>query len=268
MSFSIAGKTAIITGAASGVGLAIGRHFADEGANVVLADIDGARLKAELGDDLRDETHIQAFTGDLSQKLTVANLLSTTLDAFDRVDILVNATRQLQLSDPLDSEADAVEPMIAQNLMTPLRVSQAVARRMIAQAEDDDDATCIGSIINLSSIAGQRAHPSLLGFSIAAAGLDHMTRSLAVALAPHRVRVNAVATGSVLSESLRKVLREEQGLRERIAAATPLGRIAPASEVVQTVQYLASDASSFMTGQVISVDGGRTLVDSAAHPAH
>lgn len=265
MSFSIAGKTAIVTGAANGIGLAIGRHFAEQGANVVLADMDADSLTAELGEDVNDDGQIRAFAGDLSEKLTVANLLSTTLAAFDRVDILVNATRQLKMSDPLD--ADEVEAMIAQNLMTPLRVSQAVARRMLKQAEDQDEGP-VGSIINLSSIAGQRAHPNLLGFSIAAAGLDHMTRSMAVAFARSRVRVNAVAVGSVLSASLRKVLREEQDLRAHIADMTPMGRIAPPSEIVETVQYLASDASSFVTGQVLNVDGGRTLLDPAAHPEH
>lgn len=270
MSFSIAGKTAIVTGAANGIGLAIGRHFLSEGANVVFADLDKASLMAELDGDLHDDSPVRAFAGDLSQKLAVANLMSTTLAAFDRVDILVNATRQIMSSDPLDPEADAVEPMIAQNLMTPLRVTQAVARRMLIQAEEQEEGEegPVGAIVNLSSIAGQRAHPELLGFSVAAAGLDHLTRSMAMALAPHRIRVNAVASGSVLSRTLREVLRNKRGLREQITRATPLARIAPPAELVQTVQYLASDASSFVTGQVLTVDGGRILMDPAAYPAH
>lgn len=96
MSFSIAGKTAIITGAANGVGLAIARHFAEEGANVMCADIDEAALVSELGELAdREGSSVSYFAGDLREKLTVANLLSATMDAFDGVDILVNASRQV-----------------------------------------------------------------------------------------------------------------------------------------------------------------------------
>ncbi|PIE10762.1 MAG: oxidoreductase [Rhodobacterales bacterium] len=268
MSFSLSGKTAIVTGAANGIGLAIGRHFAESGANVIFADMDEANLQKELGEKLADEGPVRAFAGDLRQKLTIANLLSTTIAAFDRVDILVNATRQITLSDPLDPDGDAVMPMIEQNLLTPLRVSQAVAKRMIRQVEDDEDAPA-GTIINISSIAARRAHPDLLGFSVATAGLEQMTRSLAVALAQHRVRVNAVAIGSVMSASLKGMLRDNPDLRERVIDVTPLNRIAPASELIGAVQYLASDASAFVTGEVMTVDGGRSLIDpvtmTAAH---
>lgn len=268
MSFSIKGKTAIVTGAANGIGLAIGRHFAQAGANVVFADMDEVNLARELGEKLADEGPVRAFAGDLREKLTVANLLSTTLAAFDRVDILVNATRQLLQSDPLDPDHDEVEALLQQNLLTPLRVSQAVARRMIRQAEDGEDDAPAGTIINLSSIAARRAHPRLLGFSIAAAGLDQMTRSLAVAYARHRIRVNAVSIGSVMSQGLKSVLREDDTLRDRIIEATPMHRIAAPADLAETVQYLASDASGFVTGQVLTVDGGRMLLDPVQAAAY
>ncbi len=95
-----------------------------------------------------------------------------------------------------------------------------------------------------------------------------MTHSLAVALAPKGIRVNAVAFGSVLSGSLQAALKADPDWRGLIEAGTPLGRVAPASEVVETVQYLASDASSFVTGQVVNVDGGRSLLDAVSAPAH
>ena len=100
MSFSIAGKTAIVTGSANGIGLAIARHFQDKGANVMFADMDEERLEAEVGDEARAEGSVRMFTGDLREKLTIANLLSATMDAFDRVDILVNASRMMKISDP------------------------------------------------------------------------------------------------------------------------------------------------------------------------
>jgi 7-alpha-hydroxysteroid dehydrogenase len=269
MSFSISGKTAIVTGAANGVGLAIARHFADKGANVVFADLDEKRLKNEVGELISDEDNMRIFAGDLSEKLTVTNLLSATIDAFDRVDILVNASRKCEVSECLSSLEDAVTNSLQQNLLNSLRLSQAVAKRMIAQAaQDDDKVASIGAIINLSSIAARRAQADLLAYSISSAALDQMTRSLAVSLAPHRIRVNSVAFGSVMSASLQNKIREHDDYREEIVRHTPLGRIGSASEVAEAVQFLASEAASFMTGQIITVDGGRTLLDAVQVPAH
>ena len=268
MSFSIAGKTAVVTGAANGVGLAIARHFAESGANVVFADRDEAKLEKELGEMDVEGSNVRSFAGDLREKLAVANLLSAAIDDFDRVDILVNASRQMVSSNPLSEEDDAVELLLKQNLMTGLRLSQTFARRMIQQAEDDENEGPAGSVINLSSIAARRTHPQLLAYSISAAAMDQMTRSLAVALAPHRIRVNAVAFGSVMSASLQGALKQHEEFRDDITRHTPLARIAPASEVAEVVRFLASDGSGFMTGQILTVDGGRTLVDPVEAPAH
>ncbi len=266
MSFSISGKTAIVTGGAQGIGLAIAQSFADKGANVMVADMDEKQLRKEFGD-LDEASNIRYFAGDLRQKLTLANLLSATIAAFEQVDILVNASRQVSASDPLSADDDAVEEMMQQNLMPALRLSQMVAKRMIKQAEDQD-IKCAGSIINLSSIVTRHANPHLMGFSISVAALEQMTRSLAMALADERIRVNALAIGSVMSASLMNVLKDNAEFRSEIETCTPLGRIAPASELVETAQYLASDASSFVTGQVLTVDGGRTLLDPVRAPVH
>lgn len=270
MSISVAGKTAIITGAANGVGLAIARHFAEQGANVMFADRDEERLAAEIGRaQAEDGSSLRYFAGDLRERLTIANLLSATIDAFERVDILVNASRQIMVTDPLDPEDHSVSALLEQNLMTPLRLSQAVAKRMIHQAEEDGRGEgIIGTIVNIGSIAGRRTQPELLAYSVSAAALDQATRSLAVSLAPERIRVNGLAVGSVMSSNLKSRLAESEGLREAIVNATPLRRIAPPSELAETVQYLASEASSFMIGQILTVDGGRTLIDPVVEPAH
>lgn len=268
MSFSISGKTAIVTGAANGVGLAIARHFANRKANVMFADIDEAKLVREVGDEAaKDDATIRYFAGDLREKLTQANLLSATIDAFDQVDILVNASRQMVVSDPLNADDDAVEMLLAQNLMTSLRLTQLVARRMIKQSKDSDEGSA-GSIINLSSIAARRAHPELLAYSVSSAAVDQMTRSMAVALAAHRIRVNAVSFGSVMSASLAEALKDDDSCRDDIIAHTPLARIASAGELGEAAQFLASDASGFMTGQILTVDGGRSLLDTVSTSLH
>ena len=269
MSFSIAGKTAVVTGSANGVGLAIARHFVARGANVMFADMDEDKLAKELGDISEDDEGTTGyFAGDLREKLTIANLLSATIDRFDRVDILVNASRQMLSADPLNADDDAVTTLLNQNLITSLRLSQVFAKRMIKQADADDDDEPAGSIINMSSIAARRTQPSLLAYSVSSAAVDQMTRSMAVALAPHRIRVNAIALGSVMSASLNGALQENEEFRDEITGATPLSRIASPSELAEVAQFLASDGSSFMTGQVLTVDGGRTLVDAADAPAH
>ncbi len=268
MSFSIAGKTAVVTGAANGVGLSVARHFVDAGANVMFADRDEERLKNELGQSEDAEGNAAYYAGDLREKLTIANLLSATLDRFDRVDILVNASRQMVAADPLNADDDAVEMLIEQNLITSLRVTQLFAKRMIKQAADSDPNAPAGSIINLSSIAARRTQPNLLAYSVSSAALDQLTRSMAIALAPHRIRVNAIALGSVMSASLKGALKEDEEMRGEIIESTPLARIASPSELADAAQFLASDGSSFVTGEILTVDGGRSLIDASDSPAH
>lgn len=266
MTFSIAGKTAIVTGGANGIGLAIGRHFVDKGANVVFVDRDEDGLVKEFG--ANDEANAyRYFAGDLREKLTQANLLSATLDAFDSVDILVNASRQMIAVDPLNGDDDAVETLLQQNLLIALRLSQLVAKRMVKQAAGQD-VTSAGTIVNLSCIAARRTNADLLAYSVSTAALDQMTRSLAVALAPHRIRVNGLAFGSVMSNSLKDTLRDHSDYRGDIEKHTPMHRIASPVELAHSAQYLASEASAFMTGQVLTLDGGRTLIDPVTAPAH
>lgn len=268
MSFSINGKTAIVTGAANGVGLAIARQFVEAGANVMFADMDEERLKDEVAKEAETEGAIQYFAGDLRERLTIANLLSATLDAFDEVDILVNGSRQIALSEPRELEDTTVELLLEQNVLAALRLSQLVSRRMVKQNKGEEGRGSAGSIINLSSIAAKRTLPELLAYSVSSAALDQMTRSLAVALAPDRIRVNAIAFGSVMSASLRSSLEANEEFREDIKSHTPLGRIASATEVAEAAQFLASDGAGFMTGQILTLDGGRSLLDAVAAPAH
>lgn len=269
MSQTIQGRAAIVTGAARGVGLAVAQHLVERGARVMFADRDEAALEAALSDYEADDPNVQKFSGNITEKLAMANLLSATLDRFDRVDILVNAHRFVQVSDPLDTDPGQIEEMLRQNMICGLRLSQMVARRMIRQAEAETDLepSQAGAIVNISTLAATRPVPNLLGYSIASAAQEQATRGLALALAPHRIRVNGVSFSSVMSHELKLALKETPALRQQILTGTPLGRIATADEVAEAVHYLVSDAARFVTGQIITVDGGRSLADPVTSQA-
>lgn len=263
ISLSVQGKTAIVTGAARGIGLAIARHLQEAGAQVMFADSDEHALEAELGADARAEGAVRMFSGDLGQKLALANLVSATIDAFDRIDILVNAQRAVQNCDPLAINDELLGNMLRENMISGLKLSQMVAKRMVAQSPTDLDVETIqnGAIINVHSQAATRPQPDMLAYSIASAAQAQATRSLAMALASKRIRVNGVAFASIMSNNLQTSLREDPKLRDRLIAITPLGRIAGADELGATVQYLASEGSAFITGQILNVDGGRSIGD-------
>ena len=268
MTFSVSGKTAIVTGAANGLGLAISRQFLSSGAKVMLADIDAKGLKAEV-----DGSNDQAwyFTGDLSEKLTRKNLLAATIDRFERVDILINASRRiLHFDSDTQSIDDPLDEMLDKNLRLHYHLSRLVADRFKEQSGDDFDPSGppIGAIVNVISIAARRTRPELLEYSASCAAFEQLTRAQAVTLAADRIRVNAVEFGSVMSTRLRMELANNPELRKNIVNNTPLGRIAEAKEVAYAVEFLASEGAQFITGQVITVDGGRTLLDSVESPHH
>lgn len=263
------GKSVIVTGAAAGVGLAIATRMAEAGARVMLAGQDEARLSDAAERLTKEGSEVQFYCGDLRERLAIANLISATLDAFDRIDILINASREVLAGDPLDPEDTTFDTLLRQNVVATLRLSQAVARRMMLEAEGQEgDRTGIGAIVNVTSIAARRTLPELMYYSVVSAAVDQMTRSMAVSLARKGIRVNAIALGSVMSTSLRSALKDSNDLKSGLTAATPLGRIGEADEAAEVAVFLASDAASFVTGQIVAVDGGRTMLDPMDQPAH
>lgn len=261
MKLSVQGKTAIVTGAGRGVGLAIAKNLVERGANVMFADTDELLAESEPARDYGADDPVRVFACDVSEKLAAANLLSATIDAFDRIDLLVNAHRLVRHGDPMKTDAEALDLMLKHNLTASLRLSQMVANRMIKQAATEPDQTEAGAIINLTTLAGSRPVPAMLEYSIACAAVEQATRGLALALAPHRIRVNGVSFASIMSHELKCSLKENPDLRDAVIEGTPLGRIAGADELTDTVFYLASAGAGFVTGQILTVDGGRSLAD-------
>ncbi|MEO0763855.1 MAG: SDR family oxidoreductase [Pseudomonadota bacterium] len=267
MPAGLSGKTAVVTGAGNGVGRAIAERFAAAGARVMVAAQDEAQIARTVEAIREEDGEAQAFACDVTGALGAQNLLAATLDAYDRVDVLVNAERQVLGGDALETGAERLSEAFDANVRTAFQLTQTAARRMIAQAQDAGGAGPAGAIVNLTSIAARRTLPELMHYSVACAALDQLTRSMAVSLAPHGVRVNAVALGAVMTASLREALRERAELREELMRVTPLGRIADASEAAEGALWLASDAASFVTGQILAVDGGRANLDPLATPA-
>jgi 7-alpha-hydroxysteroid dehydrogenase len=262
MANGLAGKSAIVTGAARGIGLAVARRLVRAGASVMLADMDEDQLGHEvavLGDEGYDG-RASAFYGDLREKLSMSNLMAATMDAYDGIDILMNAGRLLVASDPLDPEADSLEATLAQNVVANLRLSQIVARRMIELAADQPAATD-RAIVNLSSIHAHRSTPGLMAYSVGCAALEQLTRILALSLAASHIRVNAIAVGGIPGRSLAKAMPGIEDLPDALAEVTPLGRTGDPQECAEAAVFLASPAASYITGQVLAVDGGRQLPD-------
>ena len=265
MAEALAGKVAVVTGAGHSVGAAVARRFVEAGARVMLVDRDDAALAdlaAELGEDAGIAGHSCCATED---RLAVNNLIAATIDAHDRLDIVVDTDRQVVYGDALEVSGPELTSAIELNVRGPLLLAQAAAKRMLQQEVAEGESR--GSIVFVSSVLGARTVPGLLPYSVACAALDQLTRSLAIGLAPERIRVNAVAIGAVMTDALRTALRERPELREPLIATTPLGRIGDPAEAAEAALFLASVRSSFVTGQVLGVDGGRTALDPLTTPA-
>lgn len=258
------GRAAIVTGAAHGVGLAVARLMAEEGASVLMTDPDEAALATETEALIADGAKVSRWNCNLREKLGVANLMAMAQERLGRIDILVNANLAATQGGFFDTDQPAFDGAIDTNARAVLLLSQAVARRMIEQAEARGEEGEAGAIVNVTSTAAQRTAASVLPYSVSCAALDQLTRSMAVSLAPKGVRVNGVAIGAVMTRALKTALREHEGLRKALIAATPMARIGEATEAAEAALFLASPRASFITGQILAVDGGRVLLDPLA----
>ena len=261
-------KTAIITGASNGIGMEIGKKFLLAGANVVFSDYIKFDLESIIAGVAEDPGSAHSFHGNMQDKLAINNLIATTLNKYEKVDILVNANRTIIPSNPLDEKGGALEKSISQNLIATLNVSQLFAKSVIKQTKNRKNSEIVGSIINLTSIAANQTIPDMMPYSVSCAALNQLTRSLAVSLAKNGIRVNAISLGSIMSSSLRLNLHSNPELQDSIVDATPLGYIAEPQEVAELALFLSSEGASFLTGQVITIDGGRSILNKLEKAAY
>jgi glucose 1-dehydrogenase len=249
---ALTGKTAIVTGAAGGIGLAIAQRFLHDGARVMIADVDHEKgEKAER--DLAKLGKVQFVKADVGKRLDIHNLVAATIDAFGDIDILVNNAGIVHGADFLDLKEEDFDRVLQVNLKGSFLAGQAVARFMVEKVEKGGSA---GSIINMSSINAVVALPDQVAYSVSKGGVNQLTRAMALSLAPHGVRVNAIGPGSIMTDMLASV-NSDAAAKTRILSRTPMGRVGEPSEIAAIAAFLASDDASYITGQTIYADGGR-----------
>jgi len=248
ISFGHRGRVCVVTGGAQGIGKACAVRFAAEGAHVVIADVDDTAGKA-----LAHELSAQYVRCDVGDKAQVDALVATVLAAHGRVDVLVNNAGIFRATDFLDvSEAD-FDAVLRVNLKGSFLMGQAVARAMAAAGG--------GAIVNMSSVNGVLAIPNIAGYNVSKGGVNQLTRVMALALADRNIRVNAVAPGTIATELAAKAVLTSEEARQKILSRTPLKRLGDPSEVADVVAWLASDAASYVTGEIVTVDGGRMTLN-------
>lgn len=248
ISFGLAGRVCIVTGGAQGIGEACIRRFAREGAKVVIADIDdghGTALASELGG-----LYVHC---DVSDKVQVDGLVTQTMAAHGRIDVLVNNAGIFKAAEFLEvTEAD-FDAVLRINLKGSFLMGQAVAREMAKAGK--------GSIVNMSSVNGVLAIPTIASYNVSKGGINQLTRVMALALADKGIRVNAVAPGTIATELAAKAVLTSEEAKAKIMSRTPMKRLGEPSEIADTVAYLASDAASYITGEIVVVDGGRMTLN-------
>ena len=244
----LSSKVTLITGGAQGIGEACARRFVREGAPVVIADVDHARgtaLALDIG------AHFVAC--DVGDKSQVDALLAAVISLHGRIDVLVNNAGIFKAADFLDVTEDDFDAVIRVNLKGAFLVAQAAAREM-AKVQS-------GSIVNMSSVNAVLAIPSIASYNASKGGINQLTRAMALALIDKGIRVNAVAPGTIATELAAKAVLTSEEAKARIMSRTPMKRLGTPAEVADVVAFLASDAASYITGEIITIDGGRMALN-------
>jgi NAD(P)-dependent dehydrogenase (short-subunit alcohol dehydrogenase family) len=251
--FNLHDRVIVITGAAQGIGAACAQRLSQDGAAVALWDVDDARGQA-LAKSLTDQGRRAMYQHcDVALKREVDAATANTVQAFGHIDGLVNNAGVFKAANFLDiTEADW-DAVINVNLKGSFLVAQAVAREMVKHGG--------GAVVNMSSVNGVMAIPSIASYNVSKGGINQLTRVMALSLADHGIRVNAVAPGTIATELAKNAVLGSDEARARIMSRTPMKRLGEPEEIADVCAFLLSSASSYMTGEIIYVDGGRLTLN-------
>ena len=240
---------AIVTGAAGGIGKAIALTFVREGAKVVLVDVDRARLETMKDEIERGKGEAVAISCDITKSVDVTEMVRQTYQMFGCIDIFVNNAGIIRRGTIETVTEEDWDQVIAVNLKGTFNCCKAVVEIMKRQG--------YGKIINISSIAGKLGDiTSAPGYGPSKAGVDALTKTLARQLAPYGINVNAVSPHAIETEMSAQWSEER---RREIIASIPLGRLGKPEDVAEAVLFLASDEASFITGEILDVNGGALM---------
>ena len=239
------GKTALVTGASRGLGRAIAELFAAQGAQVAVVDLKEHWAQATVDAIVASGGSAVAIGADVSDRDAVHAAVARTVDTFGGLDIVVNNAMWNKYEPIATIEAATIDRMIGVGFSGIVWAIQAAAPAMAATG---------GSIVNIGSVSGRLGIPNALIYCGVKAAVDGLTRSASVELGANNIRVNAIAPSTIATEGVRAML-DEAAIAER-EARNPLKRLGETGDIAQAALWLASDASSFVTGQTIAVDGG------------
>ncbi len=249
---SLVNKVAVITGGAQGIGYAIAERFLNDGAKVVIADVDNDAGNAAVSR-LSSLGTIQYMNCNVAEKLEVHNLITSATEEYGQLDVLVNNAGIIVTGEFLELPEDDFDRVLAVNLKGSFLCGQAAAKQMVRQVTQGGKP---GSIINMSSVNAVFAIANQVPYSISKGGVNQLTKVMALALAEHGIRVNAIGPGSIMTKILEAVADNPEAMK-KIMSRTPMGRIGDPSEIASVASFLASDDASYITGQTIYADGGR-----------
>ncbi len=246
-------KVTVITGAAAGIGRACAERFAAEGAKVVLADIDVTKGE-EAAEAIQESGGDAIFvTCDAGDKAQVDALIDSAVAVYGRLDCAIPNAAIVHACDFLELTEEDFDRVLRVNLKGVFLTGQAAARRMVAQGTP-------GTIVNMSSVNAVMAIPSITPYVVAKGGVNQLTKVMALALAARGIRVNAIGPGSIMTEVFKTVATDKAALN-KILSRTPMGRVGEPEEVASVAVFLASEDSSYITGQTIYPDGGRLALN-------
>ena len=250
----LAGKCAVVTGAANGIGLACARRLAADGAAVALADVN-AELGEAAAKQLREEGARAIFVAtDVTQRAAIEALVNRAVDEYGRLDVMLNNAGVALTASVLEMSDEIFDRVLSTNLRSAFIGTQLAARQMVSSGRG-------GVIINMSSVNALLAIPGLAAYACSKGALNQLTKVAAIELAPHNIRVVAIGPGTILTDLAKQSVMGDDAARRKILARTPIGRAGEPEEVASVASFLASDDASYITGQTIYPDGGRLALN-------